>query len=334
MSRSTASLAGARLIDTVLDRTLVGGYSRFGISVRRRLPGWPSDPAPEALAGKQVAVTGATSGLGLQTCADLAALGAVVHLLVRDTDKGERVCEELRGRVPDADLRVWRCDVSDLVDVRRFASAFAAEVARLDVLVHNAGVMPPERAESAQGHELSMATHVLGPLLMTELLRPALAGASGRVLFVTSGGMYAQRLPVDDPEYRLDSYSPSGSYARSKRVQVSLLPILARRWAPDRITVCAMHPGWADTPGIASSLPGFHRLTGRLLRDAADGVDTAIWLAATEPPPASGLLWHDRRTRPEHLVPWTRESPAARASIWGWCARAVGIAAGENEETS
>lgn len=326
MSAGGPARAGAKLLDTLLDRSLVGGYSRLGITARRRLPGWPADPAPEALAGKHVAVTGATSGLGQQTCQDLAALGAIVHLVVRNPDKGDDVRQQLHRRLPDADLRQWRCDVSDLADVRRFADEFSRDTGRLDVLVHNAGVMPARRTESAQGHELSLATHVLGPLLMTELLRPALSTSGGRVVFVTSGGMYAQRLPVNDPEYHQDPYRGASAYARSKRVQVSLLPILARRWSPDRITVCAMHPGWAATPGVAASLPGFQRVTGPILRDLSDGVDTTVWLAATEPAPPSGLLWHDRRPRPEHFVPWTRETPAARASMWTWCALAAGIA--------
>lgn len=317
---------GARWLDTVMDRSLVAGYSRLGITTRRRLPGWPADAAPGALIGRQVVVTGATSGLGEQTCADLAALGAAVHLVVRDPDKGTRVRDSLRRRRPGAELRVWRCDVSDLIDVRRFTAEFAAEVGRLDVLMHNAGVMPARRTESAQGHELSLATHVLGPVLMAELLRSTLAAAeSSRVVFVTSGGMYAQRLPVGDPEYLEDPYRGASAYARSKRVQVSLLPILAQRWAPARVTVCAMHPGWADTPGVASSLPGFGRLAGPILRDVADGADTTVWLAATEPTPPTGRLWHDRRPRPEHLVPWTRETPAARASMWSWCALSLGL---------
>lgn len=332
MTAGERAPAWARLADTLLDRSLVGGYSRLGIAARRRLAGWPADPAPGALAGRHVAVTGATSGLGRQTCADLAALGAVVHLVVRNADKGAGVRDELRRRFPDAELRLWRCDVSDLSDVRRFVGEFAREVGRLDVLVHNAGVMPARRTESAQGHELSLATHVLGPLLMTESLRPALAAAAGgRVVFVTSGGMYAQRLPVDDPEYLGGAYRGATAYARSKRVQASLLPILAERWASDRITVCGMHPGWADTPGVVSSLPGFQRVTAPILRDAADGADTTVWLAATDPAPPTGRLWHDRRPRPEHLVPWTRETPAARESMWTWCALSAGLAPGTTE---
>jgi NAD(P)-dependent dehydrogenase (short-subunit alcohol dehydrogenase family) len=184
--------------------------------------------------------------------------------------------------------------------------------------------MPPERTESPQGHELTMAVHVLGPVLMTELLRPRLAASeSARVVLVTSGGMYTSRLPVRDPEYTRGEYKPPTAYARSKRVQVSLLPILAERWKG--VAVHAMHPGWADTPGVVDSLPGFHKVTGPILRDAAQGADTSVWLVAAEPAPEGGLLWHDRRPRPEHLTRRTRESEADRQAMWEWVREAAGL---------
>ena len=120
-------------------------------------------------------------------------LGAQVRMVVRDVDKGEEVRRALAGRLPGADLVVDRCDVGDLDDVRRFVDGL--DVPHLDVLVHNAGAMPPQRTESKQGHELTMALHVLGPVLMTELLRPRLT--DGRVVLVTSGGMFGQRLRDD-----------------------------------------------------------------------------------------------------------------------------------------
>ncbi|HJR37095.1 MAG TPA: SDR family NAD(P)-dependent oxidoreductase [Nocardioidaceae bacterium] len=311
------------LLDTVLDRSVVLGYSKVGLAARRRLPDWPDDPAPDALRGRSAMVTGATSGLGTATAAGLARLGARVHLVVRNMEKGERVLASLRAECPGAEFALWRCDVSDLEDVRRFAGSFRAEEERLDVLVHNAGVMPPDRAETPQGHEVAVATHLLGPVAMTEALRPVLGG--GRAVLVSSGGMYAQRLHAEDPEYRVGEYSGTAAYARTKRMQIELLPVLSARWSADGIDVHAMHPGWADTPGIRDSLPGFHRLTGRLLRDGDEGADTSIWLAATEPAPRSGQFWHDRRPRPTNLLPWTRVDEDQRARLWQWCVDALGL---------
>ncbi len=316
-------LSGA--VDTVMDRTLVLGYSRIGYAVRRRQADWPADPAPGALRGKDAVVTGASSGLGIATAEGLARLGARVHLVVRNVDKGEQARAELLRTVPGASFELWRCDVSDLDDVRRFAADFAGAQHAVAALVHNAGVMPPQRTESAQGHEMTLAVHVLGPLLMTELLLDPLAAADGRVVMVTSGGMYSQALPADDLEYLHDDYKPATAYARSKRVQVSLLPRLQQRWGPRGVTVHATHPGWADTPGVVESLPGFHRLTGPILRDAAGGADTTVWLSAVDPAPAGGHLWHDRRQRPTHLLPWTRESTEQRAAVWRWTREAAGL---------
>lgn len=324
-----ASRLGRRLgtvADSVLDRSVVGGYPRWGYLARTRFPGWPSDPPEGALVGRSAVVTGANSGLGKATAAGLARLGARVHLVVRDADRGVQAREELAADLPAADLQVWRCDVSDLDDVVRFAAEFTGAEPRLDVLVHNAGVLPETRRTSAQGHELTLATHVLGPLRLTESLRPVLAAPStSRVIWVTSGGMYTQRLPVGDLEYREGAYRGTTAYARTKRVQVALLPMLARRWYGDGIAVHAMHPGWADTPGVASSLPGFHRITGPALRNAAEGADTTVWLAAATPPPPSGRLWHDRRQRPVHLLPWTRHSEADAQAVWRSCAVSAGI---------
>ena len=255
-----ASVAGmiGRLVDTVLDRTVAPGYSKVGLAVRRRLPGWPADPGPGALRGKAVLVTGATSGLGTATAAGVVALGGHAHLAVRDTARGEQVRAALRREHAGAEVTVWRCDVADLDDVRRFAQELLASGTVLDSVVHNAGAMPPQRTTSPQGHELTMALHVLGPVAMTEALLPALAARS-RVVLVTSGGMYAQPLRDDDPAYLRGEYSPTTAYARSKRAQVELLPLLQQRWGRHGVEVHATHPGWADTPGVQDSLPTFRK---------------------------------------------------------------------------
>jgi hypothetical protein len=90
-----------------------------------------------------------------------------------------------------------------------------------------------------------------------------------------------------------------------------------------------MHPGWADTPGVRRSLPGFARIMGPLLRTPEQGADTIVWLAAApEAVESSGRFWLDRRSRWEHKAPWTRLSGAecadAGAELWAWCAERTG----------
>ncbi|MCB0905943.1 MAG: SDR family NAD(P)-dependent oxidoreductase [Nocardioidaceae bacterium] len=317
------------LLDTAMDRTVLPGFSRVGYAVRRRLPGWPADPEPGSMAGEVALVTGATSGLGLATAQGLAALGARVHLVVRDTDKANRVAEEIRSAVPAADLVVRRCDVADLDDVRRFGDELADDVDGVDVLVHNAGALPPRRTESPQGHELTMALHVLGPVLMTEQMLPLLAGRDARVIMVTSGGMYTQALRDDDPEYLVGTYAGATAYARSKRAQVELLGLLGDRWSDRGVSVYATHPGWADTPGVSDSLPTFRKVTGPILRDAEGGADTTVWLSAVRPAPDGGGLWHDRRQRPTHFRSATRPTSEQVARMWAWVVAQTGLSPSE-----
>ena len=327
MSSLASSLAAG--LDTALDRTVVPGFTALGYAVRRRLPTWPPDPAPSALLGRRVAVTGATSGLGVRTTADLVDLGAQVLMVVRDTDKGRRVADELRHRAGSGErsnaLEVWHCDVSDLDSVRELAAGLLATGEPLHALVHNAGVLPATRTESPQGHELTMALHVLGPVLLSELLMPAMTGHGARVVFVTSGGMYTQRLPSDDPDLRRGDYDGASAYARSKRGQVELLPVLARRWGAHGIAVDAMHPGWAATPGLATSLPRFERALRPALRTDVAGADTTAWLLASTPPPPTGLLWHDRRPRPTSYLARTAPTEEQRRTFWEWVTQSIDL---------
>ncbi|MFE4461729.1 SDR family NAD(P)-dependent oxidoreductase, partial [Nocardia tengchongensis] len=124
-------------LDTALDRTVALGYGRTGFHLRRGA--WPALPA-NALRGRTALVTGANSGIGKAIAAGMADLGATVTLLVRNEARGVSAAAEIAAAVPNARLRVERCDVADLTDVRRFATEFAERTERLDVLVHNAGV--------------------------------------------------------------------------------------------------------------------------------------------------------------------------------------------------
>lgn len=313
-------MTATAVLDTALDRSLLG-YSNVGYRIRRRF--WPEDAAPDALRGRVAIVTGAKSGLGKATATGLARLGARVHLVVRGREQGEAARADILAAVPGADVLVDTCDVSSFASVRAYADGFGGP---LSVLVHNAGVMPDARQLSADGHELSLATHVLGPHLLTRLLRPALGrGAQSRVLWVTSGGMYAHKLPIDDLEYRGTRYRPAVGYARTKRMQAVLTQCWAEELRDDGVVVHAVHPGWADTPGVARGLPTFRTLTRPILRTPEQGADTFVWVAAAEPPgQVTGRLWHDRAQRPYHYSRRTRESAADRRALWEACQRLTG----------
>ena len=129
--------------------------------------------------------------------------------------------------------------------------------------------------------------------------------------------MYAQRLDLDDLQWERRPFDGPRAYAHAKRAQVALMREWARRIPAGEVTFNAMHPGWADTPGISAALPRFYGLMGPILRTPAEGADTAVWLAA-DPAPAgiSGRLFLDRRVRPFDRVPFTRTSPADRERLW------------------
>ena len=296
------------LLDGAMDRALVLGYTRIGSGLRRRW--WSADPAPGALVGKRVLVTGATAGIGLAMAQAFAGLGATVYLLGRNAAKVQRRVAEIVDAFPGADVVGEVCDVSDLEAVANWCTDFSTRVPALDGLVHNAGLMPQQRIVTREGHEVQLATHILGPQLMTERLLPLLRAARGAsVVFVSSGGMYSSPLVIDDLESSRD-YNGVRTYARTKRMQVVLADSWARRLAGTDIRVESMHPGWVDTPGVAEYLPRFRVITKPLLREVADGADTAVWLVATRPPSQPGHFWHDRAQRPTTFGWQRHENPA------------------------
>jgi hypothetical protein len=129
--------------------------------------------------------------------------------------------------------------------------------------------------------------------------------------------MYTQRIRVQDLLSAGEEFDGPAVYARTKRAQVILTELWAERLKGTGVVVHAMHPGWADTPGLRSSLPRFHRATKLLLRTPEEAADTIVWLgSAPDPGRSSGGFWHDRRQRPTHRVPWTEETPEDRERLW------------------
>ena len=160
---------------------------------------------------------------------------------------------------------------------------------------------------------------VAGFELTRSLLEPLRAGAPARVINVSSGGMYTQRLRADDLQSEQGEFDGAAVYARTKRAEVVLTELWAQRLDPAQITVHAMHPGWADTPGVKSSLPRFYRATKPLLRTPAQGADTIVWLGAAGLPgrETGGLLARPPPAADSSAPLHARDARGSRASLGG-----------------
>lgn len=307
-------------IDTVLDRTIALGYGDVGLHIRRHLPGWPADPP--RMDGKVVVVTGAASGIGLAACRGFAERGASVRAVARNDRRAHDAVKQIRETAPSADVRGHGCDVASLGALRALAEQLKAEEERLDVLVNNAGTMPDQRERSPDGHEVMFATHVLAPFALTAWLTELLArSAPSRVINVSSGGMYGQRLPGEDFQSEQSRYSSKKLYARTKREEVVISELWAEKLAPLGIVVHAMHPGWVDTKGVREWLPVFRAVTGPIIRSPEEGADTIVWLGgAPQALGSTGRFWHDRCPRPTHyLLGASRDDPRDRRRLWDAC---------------
>ncbi len=306
----------------LVDPLILPSFDRTGFRIHA-LRFQPEDLDVD-LSGRRCLVSGANSGIGFETALALADLGADVVLLCRNRERGEPALERIRRETGNRRVSLELRDVSDLASVR-VAGARLAE-APVDVLVHNAGVLSDTRAETRDGLELSLATHVVGPFLLTRLLRDRLLESKdGRVIWVSSGGMYTRRLSLQDPNWEQREYDGVLAYAETKRAQVVLAELWAEELAGSSVVVNAMHPGWADTPAVRSSLPRFHRLTRSILRSPAEGADTVVWLAACPGARAwSGRFFFDREPRRTHLLSVTRESQGDRRALWELCERLCG----------
>ncbi|MFJ8964687.1 SDR family NAD(P)-dependent oxidoreductase [Lentzea sp. NPDC102401] len=188
------------------------------------------------LTGKRVIVTGASSGIGVETARALAGRGAEVTLAVRNTDAGEKTARDIGG-----DIRVAKLDLTDLASVDAFVRGWDGPV---HVLVANAGVMAVPEQYTGQGWEWQFATNHLGHFALATGLHPALkAAGEARIVVVSSTGHMLSPVVFDDVNYAFRTYDPWTAYGQSKTANVLFAVEATRRWAGDGITANALMPG-------------------------------------------------------------------------------------------
>lgn len=282
----------------------------------------------EFMDDRVVVVTGATGGIGEAIACEYARLGATTVIVGRNAQRLAAAAARVRdfaGCAPDRVTTV-EADLLDVGQTRAAADALVAAHPRIDVLVNNAGALFPERATTADGFERTLAINLVAPFVLTESLMPALVAARGRVVNMSSGGMYLQPLVLEDLNVADERFDGTKAYARAKRGLVALTRHWARRYAETGVIFNAMHPGWVATEGVAQSLPGFNRAVSRFLRDARMGADTAVWLGASAAAgQTSGAFFFDRRPRPTAVLPNTQVRPSQAQQLHGWLRNATGV---------
>lgn len=292
----------------------LAGFTRLGYTRGKRY--W--HPVSAYVGDKHMVVTGASGGLGYATAMELARRGARLTLVMRNAKKADKVVADIVAETGNKNLSVELADLSLIGDVDKLVTRLLKRGDTIDVLVNNAGALFNPRQETAEGIENSLALLLLSPYRLTEGLRPLLEKSeTPRVINVVSGGMYSEPLQVSKlGADEGDDYSGATAYARCKRALMVQTEFWAEQWADSGIAVNAMHPGWADTPGVEDSLPEFHKLTRKVLRTPEEGADTIIWLAvATEAQRVSGKLFLDREPRTTHLLAKTRGRDAQREAL-------------------
>jgi NAD(P)-dependent dehydrogenase (short-subunit alcohol dehydrogenase family) len=297
------------------------------------------------LSGKTAIVTGATSGLGVETARALASAGADVALAVRDMARGEAVAQEIRQGGAKGAVSVIPLELADPASVRACAAAFQGEAAAprpLHILINNAAIMATPKTLTPQGYEAQFATNHLGHFLLAELLTPNLTAEGARVVALSSTGHLRSPVVFDDIHFERRDYDPWLAYGQSKTADALFAVELSRRLADKGVTANAVHPGgimtglqkhmdpadikargWVDEAGKVN--PAF--------KTVEQGAATSVWAAtAPELEGVGGKYLEDC----QEAEPWRAElpyagyapyalDPEAAARLWTMSRAMVGL---------
>ncbi len=298
------------------------------------MSGWTQAAMPDQ-SGRVAVVTGASSGIGAAAASMLAAKGAEVVLAVRDQARGDAVRTRILARNPGARVRVSLLDLADLASVRAFAGRLDGEVARVDVLLNNAGLgMQPQRGVTADGFERQFGTNHLGHFALTGLLVPALLRAPlPRVVGIASLAHRRARMDFSDLMGKR-RYRGGVAYGQSKLANLLFAFELDRRARAEgsRLVSVAAHPGLAVTGFLAATqLPGAAQaVAGAVLRvagqDEGRGALPGVY-AATAPGVEGGSYWGPDGVLELRGAP-KRAAVARQATVQGDWARLWAVSEG------
>ena len=238
------------------------------------------------LTGRAAIVTGAASGIGIETARALAGTGAAVTLAVRDLAAGQRVAADITASTGNAAVIAARLDLADPRSVEAFTAAWTGP---LHVLVNNAGVMMTPETYTADGWELQFATNHLGHFALALGLHEALAAdGAARIVSVSSSGHGNSPVVFDDLFFDRRPYDPGAAYGQSKTAQVLFAVEASRRWAGDGITANALMPGgiWTNLqrywdPAALAATKASTAGPGSGIKTPEQGAATSVLLATS-----------------------------------------------------
>lgn len=282
--------------------------------------------------GKTVLLTGFTAGLGRAAAFALAEMGADLHLLARNREKGARTIDALRLRAPEARIELSVGDIGNLSDVRRMASEFLATDRPLHVLFNNAGVVNQKRRTTEDGYEETFAVNHLGHFLLTQLLLENLReSGSGRVVSTSSGAhRFGGGLDFDDLQSSQD-YSTFPVYGRSKLANILFTQELARRESDTGVAANCFHPGFVGSD-FSKNNGAWARIMMKLgspfSRSPEKGAETGVYLCTSpEVAKTSGGYFFDmKKIEPSAAV----FSPGDAQRLWDISLSLAGL---DNEDS-
>ncbi|MQY29178.1 oxidoreductase [Nocardia aurantia] len=300
---------------------------------------WTAAEIPDQR-GRSVVVTGANSGLGFETARMLAERGAHVVLACRNPERATAAAEAIRLTAPDAELSSVRLDLADAGSIRAAAEELRERLARIDLLINNAGAAFGELS-LVEGVDRTFATNQLGPFAFTGLLLDrVLAAPAGRIVMVSSNVSGMDELDLDDLDYARRGYGRWKAYAQSKLANLVFALELQRRLtaADAKTLVTAAHPGGANTDfGVnTGGFVGFmgsktmRRFTAPLAISAERGALNTL-RAAVDPEVRGGEFFCPDRLRNMRGYPAARDpgpvasDPATGARLWEICTRLSGV---------
>jgi NAD(P)-dependent dehydrogenase (short-subunit alcohol dehydrogenase family) len=277
------------------------------------------------LSEKTIVITGANSGIGLETARELARSGATIVMACRDPARAESARADIMNSVPGAKLELVQLDLASLAQVRSCAETLTRRWPKIDVLINNAGLFPFNRQLTSDGFEMQFGVNHLAPFLLTELLMPSLlAAGQPRVLNVAS--MMHHLGKIDFESFRGEKpYGALKAYAQSKLCTVLFSRELARRHRDDGLVTFSLHPGPVGTNIMGRGLLNrtLYRLIGAYM-SAKRGARTSVYLASADGIEASSGAYYDEflKVKPGSKL---SQDAALAAKLWAESERLLAL---------